>query len=185
MSNNNSFIANFNSFGSSGGGGGSSPTQVTTQFMMSGLITNFASGGTPEFIDWSGTLSPSGTHNSVLPIIQEDSKIVAIAVKYLDTTACQVSADFDYTFKIEKLTNTSGSTNSGLTTYTNGNNIISLNFANINGTFFSFFSSALSITISNGDMLAVTGNLNAGSNNGGDNEEVMVSVLFQNTYNLT
>jgi hypothetical protein len=167
-----------------GGTGGSGGGTVTTTYSMSAVIINFAVGGTPEFFDWSGVLTPSGTNNSVLPINEADLKIVRIGMKYLDTTAFQCDATFDYSVEVQKLTTPTAATNSARTTYTGGTSVITLSNSD-SGTFFVKDSGVLDIDISQGDMLAITGNVNSGSATGGSNEEVLCNVTFQKTYTVS
>ena len=167
-----------------GGSGGSVGGTVTTTYNMSALIVNFAVGTNPEFFDWSGVLTPTGSHNSVLPINDSGLKIVRIGMKYLDTTAFSCTADFDYRVSVQKLTTPTAATDSALTTYTNGSAVITLSNAD-NGTFFTLDSGVIDIDLSQGDMLAITGTVFGGTNEGGDNEEVMCNVTFEKSYTVT
>mgnify|MGYP001159485422 CR=1 FL=1 len=176
----NRFSAVFGgSSGSSGGGGGGA---ITTQNILWGLITNFASGNNPEFVDWAGVLSPTGTHNSSLPI-PFDLTIKRITLKYLDTTTASVDALFNYEVSIGKLSTPSGvSDNTNYTDLTGGANILTLTNANINGTHFLLETSGLNIVVSAGDVLMIKGDITGGASTGGNNEEVMVSVEYEKTY---
>ena len=163
-----------------GGGGGG----ITTKNILWGLIVNFAVPASEqiEFVDWAGVLSPTGTHNSSLPI-PFDLTIKRITLKYLDTTASSVSADFNYEVSIGKLNNPSGSSdNTNYVDLTGGANVLTLTNANVNGNHFLLEASGLSINVSAGDVLMVRGNRTAGANTGGDNEEVMVSVEYEKNY---
>ena len=82
--NSNRFSAVFGASGGSGGGGGGG--SITTKNILWGVITNFAVGTIPEYVDWSGVLSPIGTHNSSLAI-PFGLTIKRITLKYLDTTS--------------------------------------------------------------------------------------------------
>ena len=53
----NRFNAVFGASGGSGGGGGG---VITTKNILWGLITNFASGNNPEFVDWAGVFKSYG-----------------------------------------------------------------------------------------------------------------------------
>jgi hypothetical protein len=167
-----------NVLGGGGGGGGS----IDTKNVLWGLITNFAAGSNPEFVDWAGVLSPTGTHNSALPI-PFDLTIKRITLKYLDTTAASVDATFNYEISIGKLNNPSGiSDNTNYVDYAGGANVLTLTNANINGNFFLLEASALNILVNAGDVIMVRGNVTAGSSLGGSNEEVMVSVEYEKSY---
>ena len=179
--NNNGDTFNVTGFTSGGGGGG----VITTKNILHGLITNFASGSNPEFVDWSGILSPTGTHNSSLPI-PFDLTIKRITLKYLDTTTASVDATFNYEVSIGKLNNPNGSSeNTNYVDLTGGANVLTLTNANVNGTHFLLETSGLSINVSAGDVLMIRGNITAGSNTGGSNEEVMVSVEYEKNYTTT
>ena len=179
--NNNGDTFNVTGFTSGGGGGG----VITTKNILHGLITNFASGSNPEFVDWSGILSPTGTHNSSLPI-PFDLTIKRITLKYLDTTTASVDATFNYEVSIGKLNNPNGSSeNTNYVDLTGGANVLTLTNANVNGTHFLLETSGLSINVSAGDVLVIRGNITAGSNTGGSNEEVMVSVEYEKNYTTT
>ena len=157
---------------------------ITTKNILWGLITNFASGSNPEFVDWAGVLSPTGSHNSALPI-PFDLTIKRITLKYLDTTAASVDATFNYEISIGKLNNPSGiSDNTNYVDLTGGANVLTLTNANVNGTHFLLETSGLSLNVSAGDVLMIRGNITAGSSTGGSNEEVMVSVEYEVTYEL-
>jgi hypothetical protein len=160
------------------GGGGS----VTTKDMLWGLITNFAVGSVPEYVDWAGTLSPTGTHNSVLPI-PFDLKIKGIVLKYLDTTAASVDALFDYDVSIGKLIDPNGvADDTNYVDLVGGSNVLTLNTANVDGNHFLIETSGLDIDVSSGDILVVKGTVLAGSSTGGSNEEIMVSLEYEKTY---
>lgn len=162
-----------------GGGGGST---MTTKDMLWGLITNFAAGAVPEYVDWAGVLSPTGTHNSVLPI-QFDLKIKSITLKYLDTTAASVDALFNYEVSIGKLIDPNGvADDTNYVDLTGGSNILTLNTANVDGNYFLLETSGLDIDVNEGDVLVVKGTVTAGSSTGGFNEEVMVSLEYEKTY---
>jgi len=163
-----------------GGGGGGGV--ITTKNILWGLITNFATGNNPEFVDWAGTLNPTGTHNSCLPI-PFDLTIKRITLKYLDTTSASVDALFNYEVSIGKLTNPSGiSDNTNYTDLTGGANVLTLTNANVNGTHFLLETSGLNIVVSAGDVLLIKGFKTLGLATGGNNEEVMVSVEYEKNY---
>ena len=168
--------------GTGGGGGGGS---VTTTFTMSAVIINFAAGGTPEYFDWAGILSPASSNNSFLPINDTGLSIVRIGMKYLDTTAFSCNALFEYGVNVERLTSPTSSTNQPRTVYTGGTNVITFDQATDDGTFFVKDSGALNIAISQGDMLGITGNVLAGAATGGSNEEVKCNVTFAKTYTVS
>jgi len=166
-----------------GGGGGGS---VTTSNIIYGIITNFAApaGNNPEFVDWAGTLIPTGTNRSSLPIPFRCT-IKRITLKYLDGTPASVDASFNYEISIGKLNNPSGaSENANYVDYSGGANVLTLTNANVNGTTFLLETSGLNIIVSPGDVIMVRGNIIAGSNTGGSNEEVMVSVEYEKTYTV-
>ena len=155
---------------------------LTTNGIISGLITNFAVGTNPEFVDWNGTLSPASTNNSALHI-PFDMKITKVSVKYLDTTAASVDAAFDYQISVGKLTSPGASSdNANYVDYAGGNNVLNLTFANTDGNHFFEESSAISLSVTAGDVLVVRGHKVAGNNTGGSNEEVMVTVEYEKDY---
>ena len=155
---------------------------LTTNGIISGLITNFAVGTNPEFIDWNGTLSPASTNNSALHI-PFDMRITKVSVKYLDTTAASVDAAFDYQISVGKLTAQGvSSENTNYVDYVGGSNVLNLTFANTNGNHFFEESSAISLSVTAGDVLVVRGDKVAGNNTGGSNEEVMVTVEYEKDY---
>lgn len=155
---------------------------LTTNGIISGLITNFAVGTNPEFVDWNGTLSPASTNNSALHI-PFDMKITKISVKYLDTTAASVDAAFDYQISVGKLTSQGASSeNANYVDYAGGNNVLNLTFANTDGNHFFEESSAISLSVTAGDVLVVRGHKVGGNNTGGSNEEVMVNVEYEKDY---
>lgn len=178
MSNNNSFQAKFNTFGSSGGGS----TSVTQDIILHGLLTNWASRNFREFVDWSGSLNPLEQNNSALPILTTGLVIKKVAVKYLFIQPASVSDNFTFRYDIGKLTNNSNPVEtSNYENYTGGQGVITQFSTNTNNTNFFLESGDLNIPISNGDILAMTGVLVSGTNEGADNEDVMVSVLLQKT----
>ena len=155
---------------------------LTTNGIISGIITNFAVGTNPEFIDWNGTLSPASTNNSALHI-PFDMKITKVSVKWLDTTAASVDAAFDYQISVGKLTSQgAASENASYVDYVGGSNILNLTFANTDGNHFFEESSAISLSVTAGDVLVVRGHVVAGNNTGGSNEEVMVTVEYEKDY---
>ena len=129
-----------------------------------------------------GFLSPTGTHNSSLPI-PFDLTIKRITLKYLDTTTASVDATFNYEVSIGKLDVPSGSSeNANYVDLTGGANVLTLTNANVNGTHFLLEASGLSIGVSAGDVLMIRGNITSGASTGGNNEEVMVSVEYEKNY---
>lgn len=157
---------------------------VTTTYDQAAIIINFAINATPEFFDWGGITTPQATNNSILPI-NTDCKITRIQMKYIDTTAFLCDAAFVYEVDVSKLNSPTGSSGSARTIYAGGTNVITLNNATDNGTFFLKDSGALNIDLTAGDVLAITGTTTAGSATGGSNEEVICSITFERTYSVT
>ena len=179
MSNINSFQANFNTLGSSGGSG---LTSVTQDIILHGLLTNWASRNPREFVDWSGSLNPLEQNNSALPILTNGLVIKKVAVKYLFIQPALVTNNFTFRYDIGKLTDNSSPVEvANYENYTGGQGVITQFFADTNNKNFFLESGDLNIPISNGDILAMTGFRVAGTNEGADNEDVMVSVLLQKT----
>tara|TARA_Y100000114_G_scaffold156344_1_gene183222 strand:- start:9198 stop:9731 length:534 start_codon:yes stop_codon:yes gene_type:complete len=163
------------------GGSGSTPT-LKQEFILNGLLTNWAARGFREFIDWSGTLDPLEQNNSALPILTSGLVIKKVAVKYLFLQPASVTNNFTFRYDIGKLTDNSGQVAaSNFETYTGGTGVITQSSVNTNNTNFFLESNELNIAITNGDILCMTGVLVSGTNEGADNEDVMVSVLLEKT----
>jgi hypothetical protein len=163
------------------GGSGSSQT-LKQEFMLHGLLTDWAARGFREFVDWSGSLNPLEQNNSALPILTSGLVIKKVAVKYLFLQPASVSNNFTFRYDVGKLIDNSGQVAaSNFENYTGGQGVITQTSVNSNNTNFFLESAELNIPISNGDILAITGVLVAGTNEGADNEDVIVSVLLEKT----
>ncbi len=149
---NNTFNAKFNTFGSSGG----SSVSVTQDILLHGLLTDWASRGFREFVDWSGSLNPLEQNNSALPILTTGLVIKKVAVKYLFLQPASVSNNFTFRYDIGKLTDNSQPVSaSNYENYTDGQGVITQSSLNTNNRNFFLESGDLNIPISNGDILVI------------------------------
>ena len=176
------------SFGQFRMGQGGSSASVTQDIILHGLLTNWAARNNREFVDWSGSLNPLEQNNSALPILTSGLVIKKVAVKYLFIRPALVSTNFIFRYDIGKLTNNANPVEvANYENYTDGQGVIVQSFdgtlggSPTDGTNFFIESADLNIPITNGDILAMTGVRVAGTNEGTDNEEVMVSILIQKT----
>jgi hypothetical protein len=151
-----------------------------TTYMMTGVFTNMF-GGDPgglnkDILDWVGS-SPSSSHSSALPILQ-NCRITAAGFKWISSAPIGTIASGDsWTIQVFKMINplTASTTADGNFTLV-GNLNITLTSAN-SGTTPGVFSSGLDLILNAGDIIRIAG-VETGTI-GTTTEEAQLTVLFE------
>lgn len=151
-----------------------------TTYMMTGVFTNMF-GGDPgginkDILDWVGS-SPSSSHSSALPILQ-NCRITAAGFKWISSAPIgTISSGDSWTIQVFKMINplTASTTADGNFTIV-GNLNITLTSAN-SGTTPGVFSSGLDLILNAGDIIRIAG-VETGTI-GTSTEEAQLTVLFE------
>jgi len=161
--------------------GGSAVTSLTDHWVQTGMVTNLFSTTSEDYVDWSGTLSPTGTQRGVLPLPNLDGiKLIRVQMKWLSETAVVFGADDSFTLQGGYITPTDASVeDANFSAIIGAENLGQWTVAD-NGTHPYSDSGDLEIEMAGGRLFAIRGRAVDGSGTlGPSNAEAQITCTFQ------